>query len=207
MSELMTNYIDGNNKSPEQIVRSLKNGEIIKIQTDTLPGLICDPYNKTSVAKIFTIKKRPKTKKLPILVPNNWQEDKLIEPWTLLEKRLITKYWPGALTIIKHFITPNPPYLGEDLENDENLVKCETKEKSSVALRCPNFALLLQVLAKFGPVAGTSANISGQKPKIKTRPSDKVYFNTKTYSKGSTIIKVINKDIKIIRNGDLNLTK
>ena len=59
-------------KSHQEILkittRSIKKGEIIVCPTDTVYGLCCDALNKKAVKRIFTIKKRPKGKPLPIFV-------------------------------------------------------------------------------------------------------------------------------------------
>ncbi|MDR3116565.1 MAG: Sua5/YciO/YrdC/YwlC family protein [Bifidobacteriaceae bacterium] len=138
------------NISSYDIINLLKEGKVLETKTDTLPALICDPYSIKAVEGIFSLKKRPRSKQLPLFVPNNWNEKTLVNQWNTWEKKLIKKYWPGPLTIIKKFSNEisKKPVLGDPTD--------------TVALRCPDWAPLLKILEKFGPIASTSSNISGQ---------------------------------------------
>ncbi|MDR2748370.1 MAG: L-threonylcarbamoyladenylate synthase [Bifidobacteriaceae bacterium] len=160
----------------DDIIRILREGYVLQLPTDTLPGLICDPHNKNAIDKIFTKKNRSYDKRLPILIPEDWNEETLVKKWSPLEKALIEKYWPGALTIVKRYTSINHLYLGD--------------YSDTIAIRCPNDPILLNVLERFGPVACTSANKSGEKPKNEN-------------SKGSTIIEVVNEKIRVLRDGDI----
>ena len=53
----------------------IKNGGVVIFPTDTVYGIGCDPYNQNAINRIFAIKKRDKTKQLPILgySKKNWK--------------------------------------------------------------------------------------------------------------------------------------
>ncbi|MDR2799383.1 MAG: L-threonylcarbamoyladenylate synthase [Bifidobacteriaceae bacterium] len=167
-----------NSTENDDIIKILKSGYVMQLPTDTLPGYLCDPSNKAAVDKIFAKKNRSHEKRIPILVPKNWNETSLVEKWTPLEKKLIEKHWPGALTFVKRYTTLNHLYLGNYSE--------------TIAIRCPDDNVLLNILAQFGPLACTSANLSGKKIE-------------NTTSLGSTIIRVVDEKIHILRQGDLKI--
>ncbi|MDR3152214.1 MAG: L-threonylcarbamoyladenylate synthase [Bifidobacteriaceae bacterium] len=175
--------LDLENTSTHTVIQLLKEGKILEIKTDTLPALVCDPYNIKAIKQIFSLKKRPTSKQLPLFIPIKWNEKSLIDPWNTLEKKIIKKFWPGPLTIIKKFScqAPKRPVLGDP--------------KDTIALRCPNYGPLLEILNKFGPIASTSSNISGQMSENETKVR-------------STIIQVLeseetNENIRILRTGKI----
>jgi tRNA threonylcarbamoyl adenosine modification protein (Sua5/YciO/YrdC/YwlC family) len=167
-----------NARENDDIIKILKSGYVLQLPTDTLPGYLCDPSNKAAVEKVFSKKRRSHEKRIPILVPKNWNETSLVEKWSPLEQKLIEKYWPGALTFVKRYTTLNHLYLGNYSE--------------TIAIRCPNDKVLLNVLGQFGPLACTSANLSGKRI-------------DNAQSRGSTIIRVVDEKIYILRQGDLEI--
>ena len=126
----------------------LKQGSLALFPTDTLPA-ICS-YSKYS-QKIWTIKKRPLNK--PLILMGGCTEDlfEFVKPCAIEDGlKMAKKHWPGALTII----LPTIGNLSENLNCNSN----------SVGFRVPNLRLARDLLLKTGPLATTSANISGQFP-------------------------------------------
>ena len=126
----------------------LKKGSLALFPTDTLPALCSYPkYSK----KIWTIKKRPLTK--PLILMGGCLEDlfEFVKPCAIEDGlKMAQKYWPGALTIIL-------PTIG----NVSNYLNCNS---TSIGFRVPALRLARDLLIKTGPLATTSANISGDKP-------------------------------------------
>src|ERR671930_1730958 len=125
-------------------------GGIIVYPTDTIYGIGCNPYNYSSVQRIFKIKGRNKNKPLPILASTLEDVEKIVSLGEV-GKVLASKYWPGALTIVSHLI-------------DENISTILTSGKKSVGVRIPNNKCTLLLLKHCKYIAGTSANKSGDKP-------------------------------------------
>jgi L-threonylcarbamoyladenylate synthase len=128
----------------------VSSGGIVVYPTDTIYGIGCDPYNDDSVRRIFKIKGRNKKKPLPILACS--MED--IEKIAFLDKigkLLARKYWPGALTIVSPL-------------KDGNISSQLRAGKNSIGVRIPNNKCTLLLLKHCKYLAGTSANISGEKP-------------------------------------------
>lgn len=122
----------------EEVVRKLKEGEVVEIPTDTVDGLVCDYYNKTAEEEMFRIKKRPKDKIFPIFVSSIGEVKKIV-PVSERQEKFLKKVWPGKVTAV----------LKKDIGG----------------FRIPSDKFVLEVLRKFGgPLLQTSANISGESP-------------------------------------------
>ena len=59
-------------------LESIRNGGVVIFPTDTVYGIGCDPYNKEAVNRVYTIKKRDKTKGLPILGYSKHDLEKIV---------------------------------------------------------------------------------------------------------------------------------
>ena len=126
----------------------LEKGSLALFPTDTLPALCSYPkYSK----KIWTIKKRPLTK--PLILMGGCLEDlfEFVNPCAIEDGlKLAKSHWPGALTIVL-------PTIGNVSEN----LNCHSH---SLGFRVPALRLARDLLMKTGPLATTSANISGEAP-------------------------------------------
>lgn len=130
-------------------VETARAGGIIAFPTDTLFGVAVDGRNPEAVQRVFQVKRRSPDKPLPLLLGESDAVNDLIREDYLASgaRRLMRRYWPGALTIV----LPARPGLVEG-----------THQSGKVAVRVPNHPVALAVLRLFGgPVATTSANISG----------------------------------------------
>ena len=131
-----------------ELASKLKMGSLALFPTDTLPAICSYPeYSK----KIWAIKKRPLNKPL-ILMGGCWEDlFKFVQPYAIEDGLKMAKiYWPGALTII----LPTIGHLSSYLNSNSN----------SLGLRVPALRLARDLLMKTGPLATTSANVSGQSP-------------------------------------------
>tara|TARA_B100001029_G_C14954819_1_gene390958 strand:+ start:105 stop:710 length:606 start_codon:yes stop_codon:yes gene_type:complete len=131
-----------------ELTPKLKKGSLALFPTDTLPAICSYPkYSK----KIWTIKKRPLNK--PLILMGGCLEDlfEFVKPCAIEDGLKMAKtYWPGALTII----LPTIGNLSENLNCNSN----------SLGFRVPDLRLARDLLMKTGPLATTSANISGKSP-------------------------------------------
>ena len=130
------------------LASKLKKGSLALFPTDTLPALCAYPqFSK----KIWTIKKRPSNK--PLILMGGCLDDlfEFVKPSAIEDGlKLAKKYWPGALTIVL-------PTIG-------NFSKNLNSNSNSLGLRIPALKLARDLLMQTGPLATTSANISGQPP-------------------------------------------
>ncbi|MFB5620094.1 MAG: L-threonylcarbamoyladenylate synthase, partial [Nitrosopumilus sp.] len=133
----------------------INKGGIVVFPTDTVYGIGCDPYNKTSVEKIYKIKSRDITKSLPVLTYSKETAKKIAQFNTITEK-IADKFWPGPLTII--------------LKVTDQKIKESLNLKDKIAIRVPNQKCTLELLQKCNFLVGTSANVSGNSSH--TNPKD-----------------------------------
>jgi len=137
----------------QKAIKALRLGMVLVCPTDTVYGLICDAANKKAVEKIYKIKKRPKNKLLPIFVKDIKMAKEFVEINPKQEK-FLKKVWPGAVTVVI--------------------------EKNKSAFRMPNHKFVLNLVKHAGPLAETSANISGQPATTKIKEVLK-YFKGRKY--------------------------
>ena len=123
-------------------------GELIVIPTDTVYGLACDAFSPDAVQRLLDAKGRDRSSPPPVLVPGVPTLDALAEDVPDAARTLVKAFWPGALTII----LPARESLTWDLGDTHG----------TVALRMPNHPIALELLSETGPLAVSSANLSGQ---------------------------------------------
>jgi len=130
-------------------IRILKNGGIVICPTDTVYGFLADATNKKAVEKIYNIKKRPKSKPLPVFVKDFKMANTLADV-DARQAKMLKKYWPGKYTFILK------RKLGHKLYG---------VDKKTIALRIPNYKFLNNILEKINrSLVQTSVNISGENP-------------------------------------------
>jgi len=130
----------------DSAVALLKEGEIIAFPTDTVYGLASDAFHAPGIIKLFEAKGRDSNKAISILIGSNEQVKLITNHMPKLAKKLIAKFWPGGLTVI----VPRKENLPELISTTKN-----------VGIRMPDHPVALQLLQTFGPLATTSANLSG----------------------------------------------
>ena len=195
---------------------SLGRNDLAVIPTDTVYGLAANAFSADAVQKLLRAKGRDRQSPPPVLVANLNMARALVEVLPDAAVKLAETFWPGALTMILR----SQPSLDWDLG--------ETKQ--TVALRVPDHKIALALIEETGPLAVSSANLTGEPAAITAKQafdylgdSVEVYLNGGSSPKGeaSTIIdltsledsyddkgvlKTIGK-IKVIRQGALSLAK
>ena len=125
----------------------LQDGGLVAFPTDTVYGVGALAFNGAAVASIYTAKDRPVEKAIPVLVgdPADLAKAALAVPDFAV--RLAARFWPGPLTLV----VPKHPDLPETVSSTD-----------TVGVRVPDHAVARALLSAAGPMAVTSANISGQ---------------------------------------------
>lgn len=186
----------------EKAVNVLRSGGVIVHHTDTCYGFACDVANESAVEKLYSLKNMPRTKPTSMLVNS---VEMALEYGDFSGKgiELVEKYWPGALTVIVPRTSNLPDFFNLGIDN--------------VGMRWPNHQFCVELVKGVGgPIATTSANISGQ---------DEVYriedllmqvgegsvidlivdAGEQVKNRPSTIVGVEGEQMKVIRQGDLFL--
>jgi L-threonylcarbamoyladenylate synthase len=129
-------------------VKALVAGQVVAIPTDTVYGLAADAFHTGAGDRLFVVKRRPRDVDLPVLVASEEQALALATGVPDAARRLMARYWPGALTLV----LPRNPDVVADLGDDE----------ATIGLRCPDHDVPLELCRRVGPLATTSANLHGQ---------------------------------------------
>lgn len=124
----------------------LHTGGLIAFPTDTIYGVAADPFNPEAIQRIYTVKERTEEKALPVLIGNLDQLEDLVLFVDERLNRIAKAFWPGPLTLI----LPKNARVPTDLT-----------PYPTIGVRMPNLAFTLALLEENGPLATTSANISG----------------------------------------------
>jgi tRNA threonylcarbamoyl adenosine modification protein (Sua5/YciO/YrdC/YwlC family) len=129
---------------------ALEAGDLVAFPTDTVYGLGCRPDDPAATGRLFAAKRRPAGLTLPVLVASADQAFDLVVP-DERAVRLAQAFWPGPLTVVlPRGILSQTWQLGDAAQ--------------SIGVRVPNHPLALALLQRTGPLAVTSANISGHEP-------------------------------------------
>jgi len=129
-------------------VEAVRDGDVVVIPTDTVYGIGADAFNQDAVAAVLAAKGRGRDMPPPVLVPNIRTVDGLATDVPAWARDLIKAFWPGPLTLVFKAQSSLMWDLGET--------------NGTVALRMPQDDIALEVLAEVGPMAVTSANLTGQ---------------------------------------------
>ncbi len=127
-------------------------GALVVIPTDTLYGVAADAFQPEAVQRLLDAKGRGRSSPPPVLVPGIPTLDALAESVPDKVRDLVAAFWPGGLTII----LPAATSLAWDLGDTHG----------TVALRMPANKVALELLSETGPLAVSSANLSGQPPAV-----------------------------------------
>ncbi len=130
----------------ETALRTLNAGGIIAFPTDTVYGLAAPAFSPEGIEKLYQIKDRSLTKAIPILIGALEQLPLIAPELPAAAKILAGRFWPGALTLV----IPRSPALPDILS-----------VQPTVAVRMPDHAFALSLIRSSGPLAATSANLSG----------------------------------------------
>ena len=143
---------------------ALHRGELVVMPTDTVYGIGCDAFSPTAVAELLATKGRGPQSPPPVLIANKATLYALAEEVPQVAEELAEKFWPGALTLILHARKTLNWNLGET--------------KGTVALRIPNQKVTLALLEDVGPLAVSSANLTGQSAAVTVKEASE-YFGDK----------------------------
>jgi L-threonylcarbamoyladenylate synthase len=131
----------------ERAAEAALRGELIVIPTDTVYGIGTRPDDPAATARLFLAKRRPRDLELPVLIASPGAA----EPISRLNDRanlLADRLWPGPLTIV---LPRTESSASWDLGGNPK----------TIGLRVPDDPVALAVLRRTGPLAVTSANLSG----------------------------------------------
>jgi L-threonylcarbamoyladenylate synthase len=128
-------------------ISALKGGRLVVLPTDTVYGLGADAFDSTAVAALLSAKGRGRDMPVPVLVGSWHTIEGLVYTVPHAATELIRAFWPGALSLVVR----QAPSLQWDLGDAQG----------TVMLRMPLHPVAIELLREVGPMAVSSANISG----------------------------------------------
>ncbi|OUL32576.1 hypothetical protein BV372_19075 [Nostoc sp. T09] len=186
------------------LVAGARAGLLVSFPTDTVPALAALP---TQAALIFAAKQRSQDKPLILMAASGsdlWPyvqgSDREYKIW----QELTDKYWPGGLTLVLPASALVPKVMNPT-------------DPTTIGIRVPASAIAQTILTQTGPLATTSANLSGQAPlqtmaEIEQQfPEVLTLITTESQSEvsamgvPSTVTKWTGMDWQILRQGAIKL--
>lgn len=133
-----------------EAVDAVRRGELVVLPTDTVYGIGADAFDPDAVSALLAAKARGRDMPVPVLVGSDTMLSGVVIDVPEVASTLTAEFWPGGLTII----VSHAPSLAWDL--GESL--------GTVAVRMPSHPVALELIGETGPLAVSSANVSGSPP-------------------------------------------
>lgn len=177
-------------------VGAARGGRLVVMPTDTVYGLGCDAFDSEAVAALLEAKGRGRDMPVPVLVGSWHTVDGLVRSVTPQARELVQAFWPGGLSLV----VEQAPSLAWDLGDTSG----------SVMIRMPLHPVAIELLREVGPMAVSSANISGQPPATEADAArDQLQDKVAVYLDGgpadhavaSTIVDLTGESPVILREG------
>lgn len=176
----------------------LQKGQLVAFPTDTVYGLGADLHNPQAIQELYKVKGRDAAKAIAVLVGSVQVLEQITAEMNPLAQRLAQKFWPGPLTLV----VPAHPSLPPELS-----------PLPTVGVRMPDHADALALLNLTGPLAVTSANLSGTPSSVNAQEVfEQIGKHIPLILDGgktpgglsSTVVDCTKDEIKILRLGPIN---
>ena len=129
---------------------AVRSSRLVVLPTDTVYGVGADAFDSGAVRALLRAKNRGPDMPVGVLVGSWSTTDGLVLGVSPQARALIEAFWPGDLSIV----LPHAPSLQWDLGTT----------RGTVMLRMPLHPVALELLRDVGPMAVSSANVSGRPP-------------------------------------------
>ncbi len=194
----------GHSEAVQKTVEVLKKGGLVVYPTETVYGLGVDATCEKALEKLWQFKGERGDKPVLVAVSDIAMAGKYVD-FSDLGKKVVQKYWPGAVAIVAV---------------SKNMVaKKAQSESENLGLRNPDNKDILEIISAFGkPITSTSANISGAMTArslaefLSTVPTERQELIDLFIDAGelplrqpSTIVDTTGKEIKILRQGEVEV--
>lgn len=176
-------------------IEAIKKGEACVLPTDTVFGIVASALSEQPVQKIYQMRGRNENKPCIVLISDFTDLDKLGLKLSSQDSKILKEIWPASVSVVLDCPDPTKNYLHRGM--------------GTLAVRMPKKSAFRRFLAETGPIIAPSANLEGLPPARKIEEA-KEYFGDKvacyvpgrpSSSKPSTIIKIKNGRIQILREG------
>ncbi|MCT7982053.1 L-threonylcarbamoyladenylate synthase [Laspinema sp. A4] len=137
--------------SEQVLIEAALGGQVVSFPTDTVPALAVLPNRAES---IFAVKQRSLDKPLILMGATEadlWPFVRSTETELQIWQEVANRHWPGALTLVLPASAAVPSVMNP-------------VDPTTIGIRVPDQAIARRILAQTGPLATTSANLSGEPP-------------------------------------------
>ena len=132
----------------DKIEKTLAAGGAVVLPTETVYGLFAQALNQEAVERVYELKRRPRDKALNLNVASLEEIYAFSKNPPSYLDQLYQAFLPGPLTIILQANDRVPAWINSSLK--------------TVGFRIPNHPVTLDLIRKYGPLIGPSANLSGK---------------------------------------------
>ena len=184
----------------EAATLAIRRGNLIVLPTDTVYGIGADAFDPAAVRKLLAAKGRGRDMPPPVLVSSVTTLDALAVGVPQWARALVEHFWPGPLTLV----CTQQASLQWDLGDT----------RGTVAVRMPDHSVALEILERTGPLAVSSANLTGRPPATDADQAEEMLGNAVTAivddgptpgETPSTIIDVTLEQGRVLRPGALSI--
>ncbi|BAZ24979.1 SUA5/yciO/yrdC domain-containing protein [Kalymmatonema gypsitolerans NIES-4073] len=203
--------------SLDALVAGVRAGQLISFPTDTVPALAALPEQ---AGLIYAAKQRSRDKPLILMAASAeeiWSfvtgDDNEYKIWHKIAK----KYWPGALTLVLPASASVPKAIISIPDGDLDTEKGQPTHFMTIGIRVPDCRIAQTILTQTGPLATTSANLSGQPPlqtmaeisaqfpDVLTLAATELKDEIRGIGVPSTVVKWTGKNWQILRQGAIKV--
>ncbi|MEI2582956.1 L-threonylcarbamoyladenylate synthase [Scytonema sp. PRP1] len=203
--------------SLDALVAGVRAGQLISFPTDTVPALAALPEQ---AGLIYAAKQRSRDKPLILMAASAeeiWSfvtgDDNEYKIWHKIAK----KYWPGALTLVLPASASVPKAMISIPDGDLDTQKGQPTDCMTIGIRVPDCRIAQTILTQTGPLATTSANLSGQPPlqtmleisaqfpDVLTLAATELKDEIRGIGVPSTVVKWTGKNWQILRQGAIKV--
>ena len=132
----------------DDAVELLRRGELVGIPTETVYGICALPAH-TSVERLIAAKQRSTEKGIQLLV-DSIDQVRSLAVVTRAAEQLAERFWPGAMTVVL------------ERRSDIDLTALLGGARTTLGLRLPDHVVPRALARRLGPIAASSANVSGE---------------------------------------------
>lgn len=178
----------------EKLIKTLTNGGVAVMPTDTIYGIVGSALNKVTVLHIYDIKKRVPEKPCIILIGDIRELEKFSITLSEEQKKILEKYWPGPTSIV--------------LDCLDDSFSCLHRGTKTLAFRLPAPQALRDLLLKVGPLIAPSANLETFPPNDNVFDAKKHFGDSvDLYIDGGTLIGKASRLIKLHKDGTVSILR
>lgn len=184
----------------EAATMAVQQGDLVVLPTDTVYGIAADAFDPDAVASLLEAKGRGREMPPPVLVSTATTIEALASELPGYARALIEEFWPGPLTLVCR----QQKSLQWDLGDT----------RGTVAVRMPDHELTREILDRTGPLAVSSANLTGRPAATDADQAEEMLSEAVAVivddgespgGQASTIVDATGDQGRILRRGALSL--